>query len=86
LYTNFGFVLDVIENPDYCYTNGHGKRLNKCNFIKTFLEKDVVSEITGNDEKTEQLGYSKIWDCGLIKYVYRNPNVPQPETSKSEAQ
>ena len=23
---------------------------------------------------TNLLGYDRIWDCGLIKYVYTNPN------------
>ena len=24
-------------------------------------------------EMTQELGYDRIWDCGLIKYIYRNP-------------
>ena len=23
-------------------------------------------------EMTRELGYDRIWDCGLIKYVYKN--------------
>ena len=34
-------------------------------------------------EMVKELGYDRIWDCGLIKYVYTNPdyneknNIPQ---------
>jgi hypothetical protein len=25
-------------------------------------------------EMIKELGYDRIWDCGLIKYIWNNPN------------
>ena len=38
--------------------------LNEEMICKEYLETEMVKE----------LGYDRIWDCGLIKYVYRNPD------------
>lgn len=75
VYTKSGFVKDSILKPDYHYTNGHGKRLHKFGFRKQILHRKYGFPLTMTEtEMTKQLGYYKIWDCGLIKYVYTNPN------------
>ena len=32
-------------------------------------------------EMAKELGYDRIWDCGLIKYVYRNPDYVEENVS-----
>lgn len=78
VYTKIGFVLSEIQKPDYRYTNGHGVRLHKFGFRKQKLLKKypnigLISSMT-EKQMTEKLGYYRIWDCGLVKYVYYNSN------------
>ena len=40
------------------------KQYEKYGFPMTMTETEIAKE----------LGYDRIWDCGLIKYVYRNPD------------
>ena len=71
VYTKSGFKLVGYLKPDYRYTNGHGKRLHKFGFRKQKLHKKYGLPLTMTEtQMTEELGYYKIWDCGLIKYVY----------------
>lgn len=73
LYTKLGFTLDAIERPEYRYTNGHGVRIHKFNFRKERLHKKYGLPLTMTEkEMATSLGYYKIWDCGLARYVYRN--------------
>lgn len=73
LYTKLGFKQDAILPPDYRYTNGHGERLHKFGFRKQILHKKygLPLDMTEN-EMTAKLGYYKIWDCGLIRYIWKN--------------
>lgn len=73
LYTKLGFKQDAILPPDYRYTNGHGERLHKFGFRKQILHKKygLPLDMTEN-EMTVKLGYYKIWDCGLIRYIWKN--------------
>ena len=74
LYTKLGFVEDAVLPPDYRYSNGHGERLHKFGFRKHLLNKKYGLPLTMTErEMTESLGYYKIWDCGLIRYVWTNP-------------
>ena len=74
-YTDFGFSLESHISPNYYYTNGHGKRLNKYTFKKQFFNKNYETNSTTKEvDVAKQLGYYRIWDCGVIKYVYKNPN------------
>ena len=42
------------------------------NFRKQNLHKKYDLPLTmTEDEMTEKLGYYKIWDCGLFKYVWK---------------
>jgi len=74
IYTKLGFKLDKIEKPNYSYTNGHGLRIHKFNFRKQKLHKKYGLPLSMTEsEMTKELGYDRIWDCGLFKYVWRNP-------------
>lgn len=71
LYTKLGFVEKEILAPDYRYTNGHAQRLHKFGFRKNKLSKKYGLPLSMTEtEMTQKLGWTRIWDCGLIKYVW----------------
>jgi DNA-binding transcriptional regulator YhcF (GntR family)/very-short-patch-repair endonuclease len=73
LYTNLGFSLVSITKPTYYYYNSkinRYKRFHKFGFGKNNLKKRFPDLDYNKTEKelTSELGYDKIWDCGLFKY------------------
>ncbi len=73
LYTNLGFKLVSITKPTYYYYNSkvnRYKRFHKFGFGKNNLKKRFPDLDYNKTEKelTTELGYDKIWDCGLFKY------------------
>jgi hypothetical protein len=73
LYTNLGFDLTSITKPTYYYYNSkisRYKRFHKFGFGKNNLKKRFPELDYNKTEKelTSELGYEKIWDCGLFKY------------------
>lgn len=70
-YTKIGFELDKILAPDYKYVV-NGKREHKFGFRKDKLHKkyNLPMDMTER-EMTEKLGFHRIWDCGLFKYIWR---------------
>lgn len=90
IFNHLGFDFVETTEPDFWYfrkKNNEIKRRDKNEIYElvSSIDKNILSE-TECEEKASELGYMKIWDCGLIKYVYHSPNAPQPETSKSDAQ
>ena len=77
LYTKIGFILEKNLLPDYRYHNINQKdyiRYHKFNFRKQILHKKYNLPISMTEkEMTEKLGYYRIWDAGLYKYVWNNP-------------
>jgi len=76
LYTKLGFKLDEVLKPDYHYTNGVILRSHKFNFRKQILLKkypnsDLTEDMT-EYEMTQKLGFYRIWDCGLYKFMWKN--------------
>lgn len=59
VYTQIGFTLCDILPPRYYFYNK-----NENSRIFPIIQKDI--------DKYNKLGYDKIWDCGLIKYIYKN--------------
>lgn len=76
LYTKIGFSMDKASAPDYSYYNEKVDRYRR--FHKMLLAKDKLIKKYGfpdtmtEREMTRELGYDRIWNCGLVKYVYRN--------------
>lgn len=73
LYTNLGFKLVSITKPTYYYYNSkvsRYKRFHKFGFGKNNLKKRFPHLDYNKTEKelTTELGYDRIWDCGLFKY------------------
>jgi len=75
VYTKIGFALDEILKPEYRYYNPQVdkyKRFHKFGFRKATLHKKYGFPMTMTElEMTKELGYDRIWDCGLFKYVWR---------------
>lgn len=74
LYIKLGFKLDKTIPPDYKYIkNNQMKRIHKFNLRKQSLVKKYnINPNLTESEMTQQLGYFKIWDCGLWRYVKTN--------------
>ena len=75
LYTKLGFEFDSYVPPSYWYYNpkiSKIERFHKFGFRKQHLHNQYGLPLTMTErEMTESLGYTRIWDCGLIKYIYR---------------
>ena len=72
LYTKNGFELEKITKPDYRYTKAQDEYIHKFNFRKQILHRKYGFPLTMTEtEMTKELGYYKIWDCGLFKYVWK---------------
>ena len=75
IYTKLGFELESILKPDYAYTSNRGDYIHKFNFRKQTLHKKYGFPLTMTEtEMATSLGYYKIWNCGLLKYIYKNPD------------
>lgn len=75
LYTKMGFKLVKLTEPNYTYYNSKinkYKRFHKFNFGKSNLKKKFPNVDLNKSEFQimSELGFDKIWDCGLIKYQY----------------
>ena len=75
LYTKLGFNFDSFVPPSYWYYNpkiSRIERFHKFGFRKQSLHNQYGLPLTMTErEMTTTLGYTRIWDCGLIKYVYK---------------
>lgn len=77
LYTKLGFSLEKFNPPDYRYYTDRTKDESKYKRIhKMFLNKQKLHKKYGfpltmtETEMAKELGYDRIWDCGLIKYIW----------------
>ena len=75
LYVKLGFDFDGVTKPDYTYYNekvDRYKRLHKLYFNKKKLSKKYGFPTTMTEtEMAKELGYDRIWNCGLIRYVWK---------------
>ena len=78
LYTKLGFTLTEELKPNYRYYNSKVdkyKRFHKFGFRKQTLNKKYGLPLTMTEtEMIKELGYDRIWDCGLFKYIWKNKN------------
>ena len=74
LYRKLGFILEKYTLPDYRYIKPNiVKRYHKFGFRKkTLYNKYGLPLSMTESEMVKELGYDRIWDCGLIKYVWYN--------------
>lgn len=73
LYTKLGFKLEKTLKPDYKYfINGCKERIHKFNFRKKTLHNKYGLPLTMTEsEMANEIGARKIYDCGLLKYLWR---------------
>ena len=75
LYEKIGFKFEKFLKPDYRYYNekiNRYERIHKFNFRKKILQKKYNLCIEDTETTmAKQLGYYKIYDCGLIKYIWK---------------
>jgi hypothetical protein len=72
LYTKLGFKFKKYTHPDYKYVI-NGRREHKFGFRKQTLHKKYGFPLDMTEtQMIGELGLNKIWDCGLIKYVWKN--------------
>ena len=76
IYCQLGFKFDGYTRPDYKYLKPNiTQRVHKFNFRKKSLLRkypDILNENMTETEMTRKLGYYKIYDCGLIRYIWKN--------------
>lgn len=76
VYIKMGFNFEGYTNPEYRYYNSsvdRYERFHKFRFRKEKLNKKFGLPLTMTEtEMIKQLGYDRIWDCGLIRYVWKN--------------
>jgi hypothetical protein len=80
LYTHMGFKLCEIIRPGYSYYNSkvdRYKRFHKFGFGKNSLKRKFPELDFSKTEKElmTELGYDRIWDCGLFKYELTISNI-----------
>lgn len=75
VYLQLGFKFDSYTKPSYSYIIkkiDKCKRFHKFGFRKQKLAKKYGFPLTMTEtEMAKALGYDRIWDCGLIKYVWK---------------
>lgn len=72
VYVRLGFELEEEMKPQYRYVNGH-KREHKFKYRKKNLHKRYGVPIEWTEHKmTKHLGFYRIYDCGLLKYGWKN--------------
>ena len=79
IYEKLSFMKDGFTPPNYYYLNGkisRHRRLSKFNYSLTQLKKKGMY-IKGMSEWEcmQHHGFDRIWDCGLIRYVYKRKEV-----------
>lgn len=78
LYTQIGFQFVGYTQPDYKYIliKNPSVRFHKFGFRKKILLKkykttNLINNSMTESEMAKALGYDRIWDCGLIKYIWK---------------
>ena len=79
LYTKIGFKKDSETSLSYSYFDKneincphlyHKLLFNKSYILKKYSDKFDINDSMTESEIVKILGYDRIWDCGLIKYVW----------------
>lgn len=72
IYEKMGFEKVHDIPPDYSYIHGKS-RLHKSSFKKDNIAKKFDIDMTGKTEREamEELGFSRIWDCGKVKWRWK---------------
>ena len=75
IYTKLGFIKEKVTKPDYMYVVKN-KRVHKFNFRKQHINKKYGLPLSMTEkEMMDELGIHRIWNSGLIKYIYKNDTI-----------
>ena len=73
VYLSHGFQEVSVSPPDYRYTSGKCDRIHKFNFRKSILSRKYgLDPKLSEQQMADELGFKRIYNCGLIKYVLKN--------------
>lgn len=74
LYTKLGFICDKVIKPDYYYISKSksNERIHKFNLRKNIMHKKYNMSLSMTEkEMTEECGFTKVWNCGLYRYIWK---------------
>lgn len=73
VYSKNGFEYIDTSSPNYFYlaSNDFVHRLNRCKFMKHKLVKEGADPNKTEKEIMKERGYTRIWDCGTLKFKYK---------------
>jgi hypothetical protein len=73
VYDKNKFEFVGLSKPNYFYlaSNDFIHRLNRCNFMKHKLVKEGADPNKSEKEIMKEKGYTRIWDCGTLKFKYK---------------
>jgi len=70
MYLVIGFSKTGTSSPGYFYTKNYLTRIHRYNFTKYHLKKlGADTENKTERQIMEEMGYTRVWDCGSTKYV-----------------
>jgi len=73
LYKTLGFKLEKISKPNYWYLPPNcSKRIYRYNFTKASLIKQGFDLNLTEKQIMKQRGFTRIWDCGMLKFTIQN--------------
>ena len=73
MYLKLGFTRTSCSSPGYYYTNDYITRIHRYNFNKGILTKMGADISKTEKDIMDEMGYTRIWDCGSTKYeIYFN--------------
>lgn len=75
LYNKLSFNQLIDEPIGYFYMDDYTKRYNRFSFRKSILTKMGMPNELTEFESMDLLGYSRIWDCGIRKFVLDGDNI-----------
>ena len=70
VYTKIGFIFDSISPLSYKYFNANSNGIPQLEHKLIVMNKNKFSHKISEKQMAKELGYDRIWDCGLIKYVW----------------
>jgi len=72
LYEKLGFINDGETSLNYYWTD-FNKKYHRFNFNKKKLVKIGYDANKTEDDIMRSIGYNKIWSCGQIRWIFKNP-------------
>jgi len=70
MYKKLGFIQTKVSLPNYWYTQKFIEREHRYNYTKARLVELGYDKTLSETEIMKQAGYSKVWDCGTIRFEY----------------